>query len=75
MMFFLPLFQSSASPINDNCKDVLPSYQINSVIYTFKFLCDTDYIDRIDQELDVRIGLHVPVKIPESQFDHVHQSI
>lgn len=42
------------------CKDVLPTHCVSSVIYNYRYQCETDYIARTNQSLETRIDQHVP---------------
>ena len=41
-------------------KDVLPIFQQSNLIYKFQCVCNTTYIGRTSQRLEVRIKQHVP---------------
>ena len=45
------------------CKDVLPPYHINSVIYKYTCSCGSDYIGRTSNRLDLCIKQHLPACI------------
>ena len=44
-------------------KDILPPHHINSVIYRYTSSCGSDYISRTSNRLDLRIKMHLPVRI------------
>ena len=41
-------------------KDVLPIFNQSLLIYKFKCLCNSTYIGRTNQRLEVRVRQHVP---------------
>ena len=49
-------------------KDVLPPYHVNSVIYKYTCSCDSDYIGRTSNRLDLRIKQHLPAQILNLEF-------
>lgn len=56
-------------------KEVLPPHHICSVIYYFKYQCDTDYIGRMGQRLEVSIIQHLPANIQMLNLDNLHRCI